>query len=534
MGANHSSGAGHNGNASPAAGELKVSYYELLGVERTASDEEIKKAYRKKALELHPDRNYDDVERTTALFAEVQVAYEILSDKNERAWYDAHERDILRGGDAGGEAHYEHDMRVTTSEDIARMLRKFHGGIDFSDAPSGFFGFLRDTFVTLAREEEAAADWESTDVLDYPSFGHKDDSYEGVVQPFYATWASFSTKKSFAWMDLYRYSEAPDRRVRRMMEKENKRLRDAGIRDFNDAVRTLVAFVRKRDPRYTPHTQTVEEREKTLRDAARAQAARQKAANAAKIQGKVPDWATSRNAEDEEDEVEEESDEEQYECVACHKTFKSERQYDAHEKSKKHQKAVQALKRQMQKDNRHLNLDDDISGSGANTPTSMDGADKVVTVEKDGAEEVTHELGELDVDDEGSEVTQDNQEEDQKFVKSSTPHSESSDDEDDEYASRSEIEDRLGGSESLASSATLIDPLATDPLKESSQPKLGKAAQKRAKKAAQQAAIDQSDLQFKCAVCNVGFSSRTRMFQHIKDFGHAAPPQKTGKGGRKI
>ncbi|KAF2500647.1 DnaJ-domain-containing protein [Lophium mytilinum] len=526
MGANQSSGSGRAGTASPAAGELKVSYYELLGIERAATDEEIKKAYRKKALELHPDRNYDDVERTTALFAEVQVAYDILSDKNERAWYDAHERDILRGGDAGGEAHFEHDMRVTTSEDIARMLRKFHGGIDFSDAPSGFFGFLRDTFATLAREEEAAANWEGTDVLDYPSFGHKDDSYEDVVQPFYATWASFSTKKSFAWVDLYRYSEAPDRRVRRAMEKENKRLRDAGIRDFNDAIRTLVAFVRKRDPRYTPHTQTVEEREKSLRDAARAQAARQKAANAAKVQGQVPDWATSRAAEDEEEESEEESEEEQYECVACYKTFKSERQYDAHEKSKKHQKAVQALKRQMQKDNRHLNLNNDTPSSGTDTPTFMDGADKVVTVEKDDAEEVAEELSELDIDDEGPEATQNNQQRNQKVAPSFTPPTESSDDEDDEYASRSEIEDRLGGEES-------VDPLKTDPLKESSQPKLGKAAQKRAKKAAQQAAIDQSDLQFKCAVCNVGFSSRTRMFQHVKDFGHAAPPDKVGKGGRK-
>jgi DnaJ family protein A protein 5 len=429
-------------------------------------------------------------------------------------------------------------MRVTTSDDIARMLRKFHGGIDFSDSPTGFFGFLRETFSTLAREEEAAADWEGGDLVDYPSFGHKDDSYEDVVQQFYAMWAGFSTKKSFAWMDIYRYAEAPDRRVRRMMEKENKRLRDAGIRDFNDSVRALVAFVRKRDPRYTPNTQTADEREKILKDAARAQAARQKAANEAKFRGQVPDWATSRGAEDEEDEEEEEIEEDHYECVACHKTFKSERQYDAHEKSKKHQKAVQALRRQMQKDNRDLNLDGDVSGSGVSTPTSADDADEMIAIGPDDADAVTADLEELDMEDEHAESPFEQVENGQKAPTSCSPLSESSeDDEVDEYASRSEIEDRLQTSASSLPPETVIPieiPKLDPPQQQPSKPKLGKAAQKRAKRAEKQAAIDDDDLKFKCAVCNAGFSSRTRMFQHVKDFGHAAPPQqKAGKGGKK-
>ncbi len=58
----------------------------------------IRRAYKRKALELHPDRNFNDVENATKKFAEVQTAYEILSDPQERAWYDSH-RDAILGGE---------------------------------------------------------------------------------------------------------------------------------------------------------------------------------------------------------------------------------------------------------------------------------------------------------------------------------------------------------------------------------------------------------------------------------------------------
>src|SRR5262249_21304200 len=62
--------------------------------------------------------------------------------------------------------------------------------------------------------------------------------------------------------------------------------------------------------------------------------------------------------------------------------------------------------------------------------------------------------------------------------------------------------------------------------------KMGKAAQKRAKKAAQQDSSKQTDLKFKCARCDAAFPSRTRLFQHIKDFGHAAPVPKSAKAAK--
>lgn len=65
----------------------KTDYYKLLGVENTATDSEIKKAYRKKAIEFHPDKNPDDKEAEDK-FKEVSEAYEILSNKEKRENYD--------------------------------------------------------------------------------------------------------------------------------------------------------------------------------------------------------------------------------------------------------------------------------------------------------------------------------------------------------------------------------------------------------------------------------------------------------------
>ena len=75
-------------------------YYKILGVAKGASDEQIKKAYRKLALAYHPDKNrtYDAEEK----FKEIAEAYEVLSDPERRRVYDEHCELGLRGGDPGG------------------------------------------------------------------------------------------------------------------------------------------------------------------------------------------------------------------------------------------------------------------------------------------------------------------------------------------------------------------------------------------------------------------------------------------------
>ena len=72
-------------------------YYDLIGVPKSATEQEIKKAYRKKALKEHPDKGGDPDK-----FKEITAAYEVLSDREKREMYDRHGADGLKGGGGGG------------------------------------------------------------------------------------------------------------------------------------------------------------------------------------------------------------------------------------------------------------------------------------------------------------------------------------------------------------------------------------------------------------------------------------------------
>ena len=109
----------------------KRDYYEVLGIEKSADQDTIKKAYRKLAVKYHPDRNPGDKEAEEK-FKEATEAYEILSDDQKRPIYDQYGFAGLEGmGAGGGAGGYSH---------------AFH---DFSDLFGGMGGGMGDIFESI-------------------------------------------------------------------------------------------------------------------------------------------------------------------------------------------------------------------------------------------------------------------------------------------------------------------------------------------------------------------------------------------------
>ncbi len=121
-------------------------YYELLGVEKTASQDEIKKAYKKLAVKYHPDKNKGD-KVAEEKFKEVSVAYAVLKDEEKRAQYDrvGHEN-FQKGAGAGGAGFDFSDIfggGGSGGFDFSDLFGGGKGGsksFDFSDLFGGGFG----------------------------------------------------------------------------------------------------------------------------------------------------------------------------------------------------------------------------------------------------------------------------------------------------------------------------------------------------------------------------------------------------------
>ena len=568
--------------------EMPRCCYEILGVERDASDAEIKKSYRRLALKWHPDKNTDNSEESTRVFTEIQQAYEVLIDPQERAWYDKHREQIIRGGD-------------DFVDNSINLMKYFSASVycGFGDDAQGFYAVYANVFEIITKEDAEFANGQD---LEVPEFGTSTSDYEEVVQPFYAHWQSYSTLKSYVWLEKYDLREAPNRRVQRLMEKDNKKIRDAVKKERNEEVRALVKFVRKRDKRVKAYLELLKEK-----DEERQRITKQKRLEALREREKMfeaykeESWASLSGLEEDlvqmnvhldsefgrdNDINESQSDEEevqQYYCVACDKAFKTEKALVNHEKSRKHKDKVAAIKREMADSEdidelalhngengvnedydarteseylskRQHSVDetcaDFVSVGELNLMDSVDLSTMRIKGNNRYKVKVLHErkralsgIGEGDLERGEEEKEAANEESngmeaksDEREVEETTGNEKSEENvhEDDSTQNLSN-ENRITTSdidnketedckENLESQESEGDRQTTGAVTEKRKPKEGN-------KKSPQASKEPAANSFKCNVCQDSFPTRNKMFQHIKELGHALNVDKNREAG---
>jgi len=118
----------------------KKDYYEVLGVNKNSTDDEIKKAYRKLARKYHPDLNRDDPKTAEAKMKEINEAYDVLKDKEKRAQYDQFGHAAFSGAGYGGAGGGTYTGNINM-EDVEEIFNQMGGGgFGFGDIFGDLFG----------------------------------------------------------------------------------------------------------------------------------------------------------------------------------------------------------------------------------------------------------------------------------------------------------------------------------------------------------------------------------------------------------
>ncbi|XP_020780874.2 dnaJ homolog subfamily C member 21 [Boleophthalmus pectinirostris] len=506
-------------------------HYEVLGVKRDAGDDDLKKAYRKLALKWHPDKNLDDAEEAAEQFKLIQAAYDVLSDPQERAWYDNHREALLKGGLSG-------DYKDDSIDLLQYFTVTCYSG--YGDDEKGFYTVYRNLFELIVKEEMEHTK-EELEEYAFPSFGDSQSDYDTVVHIFYAYWQSFCTRKNFAWKEEYDTRQASNRWEKRAMEKENKKTREKARKERNELVRQLVAFVRKRDRRVQAHRKLVEEQnaEKTKKVE---ELRRKQKLDQAKLaeEYKEQSWAAMSELEKELQQMEAEYGEEfgdaseseedgldvdtrekdaeeldvdeltlddfDLYCLACDKSFKSDKAKMNHEKSKKHREMVALLRQQLEEDDDSLGL-------------------KLNEEEQEGENENEENEEEEEEEEEDEDKPRQKLSKKQKRKKKlqNATHKQST--------PKDEVQPKITTS-SVKGPEETKEPTQSEEQGEPAPPQAKSSGKIKAKKGVLKDAMKptmaqngeqnkEKEVDFRCVTCNNEFPTRNKLFDHLRISGHA-------------
>ncbi|KAH1074619.1 hypothetical protein J1N35_026947 [Gossypium stocksii] len=367
--------------------------YEVLGLSRDCSQDEIRSAYKKLALQRHPDKLVQSglsQAEATAQFQELVHAYEVLSDPKERSWYDSHRSQILFA-----------DRNTSANSPVPDLFSFFSNTVysGYSDSGRGFYKVYSDLFskiyaneINFARKLGLGLDI----VKEAPLMGNLESPY-GQVTAFYNYWLGFSTVMDFVWVDEYDAMAGPNRKSRRVMEEENKKLRKKAKREYNETVRGLAEFVKKRDKRVIDMSVKRKEEMERKKEEERERKRKLEKERLARVKAyEEPEWTKVEEEEvDNWDEMDEkEREKEEFYCVACGKKFKSEKQWKNHEQSKKHREKVAELRESFIEE----------EGEEGDLEVEADVEDKFregLRIEEEGEDEGENRVGELSEGDDG-------------------------------------------------------------------------------------------------------------------------------------
>ncbi|XP_052776271.1 dnaJ homolog subfamily C member 21-like [Mya arenaria] len=568
-------------------------HYEVLGVPCDASADDLKKSYRKLALKWHPDKNPENIDECTQQFRLVQQAYEVLSDTQERAWYDKHREQILRGGLGQGDKYEDNCLNV-----FIYFNSSCYKG--FGDDKEGFYSVYEEVFKTLAEEDRQFVAEE--DFIIY-EFGNSQSSFEEVVKPFYDHWESYCTAKSYVWQDKYDTREAPERRVRRLMEAENKKLRDAARRERNEEIRALVKYVKKRDKRVQEYKRKLEERAEEIKRKAAEQRQRHLEEGRKKMENyQEAEWSSATGLEDHyleleakyaqqfgdhasgDEECEEEEVYSDLYCVACDRAFKNEKSFQNHEKSKKHKELVAIIKAHMEEEDGVLEegvvAGEEVEGAGSEEeeeePTTTQKLSKKqkkkrkqqrnAAAQADEIDELTEDVNDVNIDFVDSRNTGKSKRDKRRDRKNRQ-------DDDSDEEQEENIPNGLNENECVEASCEVSDHETEDTTDKRLQPETGEntditgiedtgagnsgnenidsettdvksgdiehiqTEKKKSKK--EKSKPDPNQKSGRCEICGSEFPSRSKLFDHIKETGHArlktapTPSENSLKQGKK-